>query len=96
MSWTGRQFFAPAYLDNQVRLKTTLTPAARWGPIVQGTLVVAAVAVLFAAMLHNGWFTDLNRRLSELAKNFGQAPERSDDDPPARRRRGVSRRRARR
>src|SRR5271163_4678723 len=66
-------FFAPAYLDNQVRLKTTLTPAVRWGPIVQGTLVVAAVAVLFAAMLHNGWFTDLKRRLSELAKNFGQA-----------------------
>jgi apolipoprotein N-acyltransferase len=76
------KFFAPDYLDNQVRLKTTLTPAARWGPIVQGSLVVAAVAVLLAAMLHNGWFTDLNRRLSELAKNFGQAPERSDDDPP--------------
>jgi apolipoprotein N-acyltransferase len=76
------KFFAPAYLDNQVRLKTTLTLAARWGPIVQGTLVVAAVAVLLAAMLHNGWFTDLKRRLSELAKNFGQAPERSDDDPP--------------
>jgi apolipoprotein N-acyltransferase len=75
-------FFAPAYLDDQVRLKTTLTPAARWGPIVQGSLVVAAVAVLLAAMLHNGWFTDLKRRLSELAKNFGQPPERSDDDPP--------------
>ena len=43
---------------------------------------MAAVAVLLAAMLHNGWFTDLKRRLSELAKNFGQAPERSDDDPP--------------
>jgi apolipoprotein N-acyltransferase len=75
-------FFTPAYLDNQVRLKTTLTPAARWGPIVQGSLVLAAVAVLLAAMLHNGWFTDLNHRLSELAKNFGQVPERSDDDPP--------------
>jgi apolipoprotein N-acyltransferase len=74
-------FFEPAYLDNQVRLKTTLTPAAKWGPILQGSLVVAAVAVLLAAMLHNGWFTDLNRRLSELAKNFGRAPERSDDDP---------------
>ncbi len=48
---------------------------------MQGSLVVAAVAVLLAAMLHNGWFTDLNRRLSELAKNFGRAPERSDDDP---------------
>ena len=76
------KFFTPAYLDNQVRLKTTLTPAVRWGPIVQGSLVLAAVAVLLAAMLHNGWFTDLNRRLSELAKNFGQPPARSDDNPP--------------
>ena len=31
-------FFTPAYLDNQVRLKMTLTPAARWGPILQGGL----------------------------------------------------------
>ena len=76
------KFFTPAYLDNQVRLKTSLTPAARWGPIVQGTLVLAAIAVLLAAMLHNGWFTDLNRRLSELGKNLGQAPDRSDQDPP--------------
>jgi apolipoprotein N-acyltransferase len=76
------RFFTPAYLDNQVRLKTTLTPAAKWGPIVQGSLVVAAVAVLLAAMLHNGWFTELNRRLTALTKNVGTTPEESDDDPP--------------
>jgi apolipoprotein N-acyltransferase len=76
------QFFTPGYLDSQVRLKTTVTPAARWGPIVQGTLVVAALAILFAAMLHNGWFADLNRRLSALAKRFGPGSEKSDDDPP--------------
>ena len=64
-----------------MRRKTTLTPAAKWGPIVQGSLVVTAVAVLLAAMLHNGWFTDMNRRLSELAKNFGSAKEKSDDEP---------------
>jgi len=75
------KFFEPAYLDNQVRRKTTLTPAARLGPVVQGSLVVAAVAVLLAAMLHNGWFTHLNRRLSGLLKNFGPPPEISDDDP---------------
>ncbi len=73
-------FFEPAYLDNQLRRKTTLTPAAKWGPIVQGSLVVAAVAVLFAAMLHNGWFTDINRRLSKLARSVGSAKEKSDDD----------------
>ena len=75
-------FFTPAYLDNQVRLKTTLTPAARWGPILQGGLVLAAVVILFAAIRHNGWFTDIHRRLSELANKGGPAPEKSDDDPP--------------
>jgi apolipoprotein N-acyltransferase len=75
------RFFEPAYLDNQVRRKTTMTPAAQWGPIVQGSLVVAAVAVLLAAMLHNGWFTEINRRLSELAKTFSPAKEKPDDDP---------------
>jgi len=77
------KFFTPAYLDNQVRLKTTLTPAAKWGPIVQGSLVAVAVALLLAAMLHNGWFNDLNLRLSELAKKLGSALERSGDDPPS-------------
>ncbi len=74
------QFFTPAYLDSQVRLKTSLTPAAKWGPIVQGALVVAALAVLFAAMLHNGWFAIIHRRLSELANRGGPAPENDDDD----------------
>jgi apolipoprotein N-acyltransferase len=74
-------FFQPGYLDNQVRRKTTLTPAARWGQIGQGSLVVIAVTVLLAAMLHNGWFKQINRRLSELTKNFGSARKKSDDDP---------------
>ncbi|MGB6205488.1 apolipoprotein N-acyltransferase [Mycobacterium sp.] len=73
-------FFEPAYLANQVRRKTTLTPAAKWGPAVQGSLIVTAVAVLLAAMLHNGWFTEINRRRSELAKNFRPAKEKFDDD----------------
>jgi apolipoprotein N-acyltransferase len=49
-------FFEPAYLDSQVRLKTQLTPATRWGPIVQGLLVVLGVAAVIAAILHNGSF----------------------------------------
>jgi apolipoprotein N-acyltransferase len=76
------QFFTPAYLDKQVRLKTSMSPAARWGPIVQAALVVAALAVLFAAILHNGWLSELNRRLSGLAKNFRRAPKHVDDDVP--------------
>ncbi len=76
------RFFTPAYLDNQVRLKTSMTPAAKWGPIVQDVLVAAALAVLIAAILHNGWFADIHRRLSELANRGAPAPEDSDDDPP--------------
>jgi apolipoprotein N-acyltransferase len=75
------EFFEPAYLDNQVRRKTTLTPAAKWGPAVQGTVVAVAVAVLLAAMLHNGCFTEINRRLSQLAKNVRRARQNSDGEP---------------
>jgi apolipoprotein N-acyltransferase len=49
-------FFEPAYLDTQVRLKTQLTPATRWGPIVEGLLVGIGVAAVIAAILHNGSF----------------------------------------
>ena len=49
-------FFEPGYLDMQVRLKTQLTPATRWGPLVQGLLVVLGVAAVIAAILHNGSF----------------------------------------
>ncbi len=72
-------FFEPAYLDGQVRLKTSLTPAARWGAILQGSLVATAAAVLLAAMLHNGWFTDIYRRLSVLTRKLGRAPDSTDD-----------------
>ena len=61
-------FFEPAYLDTQVRLKTQLTPATRWGPIVQGLLVVLGVAAVIAAMLHNGSFV---RRLDRRGNDKG-------------------------
>jgi apolipoprotein N-acyltransferase len=68
-------FFEPAYLDMQVRLKTRLTPATRWGPILQWILVGAAGAVILVAMRHNGCFP---RRRSE-------PPGESDDSgAPAR------------
>ena len=58
-------FFESAYLDTQVRLKTQLTPATRWGPIVQGLLVGIGVAAVIAAILHNGSFVRrLGRRRS--------------------------------
>ena len=55
-------FFEPAYLDAQVRLKTQLTPATRWGPIVQALLVSAGLAAVIAAILHNGSFVRRLRR----------------------------------
>ncbi len=49
-------FNQPAYLDTRVHLKTTLTLATRWGPVVQWLLVVAAVVAVVAAALRDGWF----------------------------------------
>lgn len=49
-------FFEPAYLDSHIRLKTTLTPATRWAPVLQWVLLGAAVASLLAAIRQNGKF----------------------------------------
>jgi apolipoprotein N-acyltransferase len=58
-------FFEPAYLDQQIRLKTTLTPATRFGPLVEGALVALGVAGVLAAILHNG---TLARTLAHAAR----------------------------
>ena len=62
------EFFEPAYLDTQVRLKTQLTAATRWGPLVEGVLAAIGVGAVFAAMLHNGRFV---RRLGTATKDRG-------------------------
>ncbi|MCW1957969.1 MAG: apolipoprotein N-acyltransferase [Mycobacterium sp.] len=48
------EFFTPAYLDVEVRLRTAETPATRWTVAVQWLLVAAAVSAIGAAILHNG------------------------------------------
>jgi apolipoprotein N-acyltransferase len=58
-------FFEPAYLDTQVRLKSGLTPATRWGPAVQALLVGIGVASVAAAILHNGSFVRRRRRATD-------------------------------
>ncbi|MHC9294802.1 apolipoprotein N-acyltransferase [Mycobacterium sp. LTG2003] len=71
------EWFQPAYLDSQIRLKSELTPATRWGPIVQAVLVitgfgavlVAAVTALFTTMMHNGRFVP--KRFRRRAANAG-------------------------
>ena len=47
-------FFEPAYLDRQVHLKTSLTPATRWGPIVQWLLIAVGVGARARAVFHMG------------------------------------------
>ena len=68
-------FFQPAYLDTQVRLKTKLTPATRWAPILQWILVATAGAVILAAIRQNGWSPRPIRRRSRPV-------ESPDDTPP--------------
>jgi apolipoprotein N-acyltransferase len=61
-------FFEPAYLDTQVRLKTQLTAATRWGPLVEGLLVALGIGGLITAILHNGSFV---RRQRTATKDRG-------------------------
>ena len=60
-------FFQPAYLDSQIRLKSDLTPATQWGPALQVVLVTLGIGALVAAILHNGGFVQrmLRRRTGE-------------------------------
>ncbi|MDO3637778.1 apolipoprotein N-acyltransferase [Mycolicibacterium arseniciresistens] len=67
-------FFEPAYLDQQIRLKTQLTPATRWGPIVQAVIIAVGVASVLAAMLHNGAFVSAIRRRRQRAGKTGNSP----------------------
>ncbi len=83
-------FFEPTYLDMQVRLKTTLTPATRWGPIVQWVLVAAAGAVILAGIRHNGWFAGrfarparLRSRPRDDSEDAGTPPDEPEGDHPA-------------
>ncbi|OBG87816.1 apolipoprotein N-acyltransferase [Mycobacterium sp. E136] len=62
-------FYEPAYLDSAVRLKTQLTAATRWGPLVEGLLIALGVGGLIAAMLHNESF--VRRRLTGGTKDRG-------------------------
>jgi apolipoprotein N-acyltransferase len=71
-------FFEPAYLDAQIRLKTSLTPATRWGPLIQGLIVIAGAAALVGAMLHNGTFAEKFARRRHKAPTAEQPRRRSD------------------
>jgi apolipoprotein N-acyltransferase len=61
-------FFEPAYLDKPVHLKVDVTPATRWGPIVDWVLIGIGGSALLVAILQNGWFI---RRLRPGGKDKG-------------------------
>jgi len=66
-------FFQPAYLDVPVRLKSTLTPATRWGAIVQWVLVGVAAAAVLAGIRHR-------RRAARLERSREQSPAQIVDE----------------
>ncbi len=70
-------FFQPAYLDIQVRLKTRLTPATRWAPLLQWVMVAVAGAVILVAIRQNGWFP---RSIRQRPGRSG-APKHPDASP---------------
>ena len=74
------EFFQPAYLDTLVRLKTTLTPATRWGPIIQWMLVGTAGAVILIGIWQNRGSLRPNRRRSS-APSESQDAEVAPDTP---------------
>jgi apolipoprotein N-acyltransferase len=77
------QFFTPGYLDMAVRLKTSQTPATRWGPLVQWVLVTAALAVVMGVILHNGWFMrPFRRRKRQRDANSMSGGGDDGDNPP--------------
>ena len=75
------EFFQPAYLDMQVRLKTGLTPATRWGPLLQWVMVLAAGAVILVGIRHNGWFPrSVRLRSTRQSKGAGAIPGKPPPD----------------
>ena len=75
-------FFTPAYLDIQVRLKTKLTPATRWAPILQWVLAAMAGAVILAGIRHNRWFPRPVRPRSKPSEEPEESGAPAGEPPP--------------
>lgn len=65
-------FFEPAVLTEQIRLKTALTPATRFGPYVEAVLVALGVSGVLAAILHNGSFVPARFRRRKSTTDDGE------------------------
>ena len=73
------EFFQPAYLDRQVRLKTDLTLATRWGPVIDSVLIGVGVAALLVAMLHNRNLMRRRKAVAEHRDGSAAAPDADTD-----------------
>ncbi|QEM47018.1 apolipoprotein N-acyltransferase [Mycolicibacterium grossiae] len=58
------EFFEPAYLDMQIKLRSDLTPATRWGPLIEGVLVALGLAAVVIALLYEVDFARRRRRVA--------------------------------
>ncbi len=76
------EFFEPAYLDNAVRLKSNITFATDWGPVVQWVLVALGLGAVIAAMLHNGRFVRVRGKAATRTAD-GSHGEHIEQDQPA-------------
>jgi apolipoprotein N-acyltransferase len=74
-------FFEPAYLDTVVRLKSNMTFATDWGPIIQWVLVGIGLAAALAAMLHNGRFVR-GRQTAAKRTRRGSHDGPTEQEPP--------------
>lgn len=73
------EFFQPGYLDRQVRLKTDLTFATRWGPVLNGVLIGVGVSALLAAMLHNRKLVRRRQAAAERQDGSAAGPDTDTD-----------------
>ncbi len=78
---SSTEFFEPAYLDNAVRLKSNITFATDWGPVVQWVLVGFGLAGVIAAMLHNGRFVRVRKKAGTRTRN-GSQDELTEQEQP--------------
>jgi apolipoprotein N-acyltransferase len=69
-------FNQSAYLDSTVRLHTRLTPATRWGAVVQWLLVGISVVAVIAALFQKGCARGYRRRRAPRSRHT-----RSEETP---------------
>ena len=74
-------FNQSAYLDSTVHLETNLTPAIRWGPVVQWLLVGVGVAAVIAALFQKACARGYRRRPLPGSRDTGSEETPGQNNP---------------